>query len=175
MTENTNIALELKHKFDPERMRHYLNKHLTVLHCHHYSSLYTQLALDAGETDLLVASSEASFRELIADYFEDQGVTGLEEKIHIACEYFSAMGLGKMKVQFLGDESGEVILERSHVDEGWIKKWSKTDKPVNYIGCGYISAMFSAILDQPIGVFFTREQESIVMGAEKSVFKVYKQ
>jgi len=166
--------LELEHRFDPKSSRHYLNGHLSVLHCHHYTTLYTQLALDAKETDLLSGVAEETFYKLLKDYYNKHNIINLEDKIDIACQYYSAVGLGKMEVGFLGEDSGEVILSISHVDQGWIKKWGNYDAPVNYITCGYISGMFSAIFDRNIGVFKAFEVESIVMGASKSRFRIVK-
>jgi hypothetical protein len=166
--------LELDHKFDPKTSRHYLNGHLSVLHCHHFSTLYIQLAIDAKETDLLVSVSEETFYRVLRDYYCKHNIVTLEDKIDIACQYYSAVGLGKMEVGFLGEDSGEVIIPVSHVDQGWIKKWGNYDAPVDYITCGYISGMFSAILGTNMGIFKTFEVESIVMGASKSRFRVVK-
>ena len=96
------------HVFDRETKRHYVNGTLTVLHCHHYLTLYTQLAIDAGETALLQESARESFKRMLVRYFEDnlEGAP-FEEKLDTACRYYSMLGLGKMKPVFVGDESGE--------------------------------------------------------------------
>ena len=164
--------LELEHKFDNKRKRHYLNGHLSVLHCHHYATLYTQLALDANETDLLTRVSEETFYKVLSNYYKKHNLTSVEERVEIACQYYASLGLGKMKVCALGDDRGEVILENSHLDKGWIKKWGEFDAPVNYITSGYIAGLFSAVLDEVMGAFKVFEIESIVMGAEKSRFNV---
>lgn len=172
MAESQKNKLILEHVFDKKTKRHYLNGHLSVLHCHHYSSLYTQLALDAEETDLLADSSEEAFYEILAEYFDKHNLTSIEDKIDIACQYYAAIGLGKMQVNYLGDDSGKVELLSSHVDRGWIKKWGTYDKPVNYIGAGYITAMFSAVFGEPRGTFKANEVQSVVMGADTSLFNV---
>ena len=38
------MALNTKFTFDDKTYRHFLNGEAMVLHCHHYMSLYTQLA-----------------------------------------------------------------------------------------------------------------------------------
>jgi hypothetical protein len=174
MLELIQKNLELDRVFDAERTRHFLNGELSVLHCHHFATLYTQLALDANETGLLADVAEETFYQPIANYFQKHNVTSMNDRVELAIQYFSAFGLGKMHVKYLGDDSGTVVLTNSHVDEGWIKKWKKYDRPVNYIGAGFIAAMFSAILGKPVGTFNVREDESIVMGAKQSVFTVYK-
>jgi len=173
MTEFVKINLGIKHEFNPISNRHFLNDTQTVYHCHHYTTLYTQLALDAGETDLLSEVSENNFYPLLKNYYAENNVTNLEDKIRIACQYYSALGLGVIEVESLGDFSAIIVSKNSHIEEGWIKKWSKNDKPVNYVGCGYVSALLSAVLGKPTGVFATVETESIVMGNEKTVFKSF--
>jgi len=174
MSEFKQNILQLDKKFDPKAKRHYLNGFQIVLHCHHYTTLYTQLALDASETELLADVAEESFLEVLKKYFIDNQIINLDEKIDLACQYFGAVGLGKMIVNYFGDDSGEVELIVSHLDSGWIKKWGMYDKPVNYITVGFIQAMFSILCDKPIKTFKAIEIESIVRGAKTSIFKVHK-
>lgn len=174
MSEFKETKLILDKKFDTQRKRHYLNGNLVVLHCHHYSALYTQLALDAEETELLQHVSEEAFFSIMKKYFEENEISDTNERIELGAQYYSAIGLGKMNVKFLGDESGEVELTNSHLDSGWLKKWGEFDKPVNFISAGYISGLFSAVQDKPVGTFDTIEIQSIVKGDPVSLFKVYK-
>ena len=161
------------HAFDRNTKRHTINGVQSVLHCHHYTSLYTQLALDAGETELLKECARESFREVLGSYFTNNpSVESLQAKVDIGCQYYALLGLGKMVVNFLGSESGEVELLASHTDSGWMKKWGKYDRPVNYISAGYIEAMFEAVLGLGPRSFEAVESRSIVKGAETSKFKV---
>lgn len=166
-------TLNYYHSFDPITKRHYINGFQAVLHCHHYSTLYTQLALDANEAELLKECARDSFRSILDSYFkENPQISTIQDKIDIAVQYYSLLGLGKMKVKYLGDYSGEVELISSHVDSGWIKKWGTYDKPVNYITAGFIEAMFESILNLPSGTFLANEVQSIVMGNSISLFKI---
>jgi hypothetical protein len=174
MAEFKENTLVLDHRYDERSSRHYLNDSVSVLHCHHYSTLYTQLALDAKETVLLAETAKNTFYNVLKRYYDQHRVTGIAERIHLASQYFAAVGLGKMEVVFAGEFSGQVTLLRSHVDEGWLKKWGKFDKPVNYIGAGFIGAMFAAVFDVSTGTFNVTERESIAMGAKQSVFFVEK-
>ncbi len=164
--------LKIKHDFDPQTKRHYNNGVLSVLHCHHYSSLYSQLAVDANETELLKESAWESFREVLSEYFKNNNITSIADKADLACQQYAAMGLGTMKVHNINEHSGEVELLSSHTDEGWKKKWGIYDKPVNYISAGFIEAMFETVLNTPSQSFFAKETQSIAMGAETSKFKV---
>jgi hypothetical protein len=68
MTVEKKTEFEIDHKFDPIRNRHYMNGVCTVLHCHHYATLYTQLADDAEEfagVRLLIEAAEDTFYEVL--------------------------------------------------------------------------------------------------------------
>lgn len=174
MSQFSENILILDKQFDPKTKRHFLNGEVVVLHCHHFSTLYTQLAIDSNETQLLADVAEETFYNMLVNYFEDYEIESIDARIDIACQYYAAIGLGKMRVNALGDDTGEVELLSAHLDSGWIRKWGKYDKPINYIACGFISALFAAVLDQDIKTFKTMEVQSVVMGAETSLFKVFK-
>lgn len=158
--------------FDANNKRHYLNGELSVLHCHHYAVLYTQLALDAKETKIISEVAEETFYKVITEYFQKHQINKLEDRIAIASEYYSVSGLGQLIVKFAGLDSGIVEVPVSHIDAGWRRKWGDYDKPVNYITAGFISAMFSAIFDKPLFYFKVVETKSIVMGDKVSFFKI---
>ena len=174
MTVMKKTELQLEHKFDSTSSRHYLNGACSVLHCHHFATLYCQLADDAEIVDgkkLLYDSAEETFYPLLSAYYEKHGVCDLADRLAVAEEYFSAMGMGALKVTSLGDLSATAELSSSHVDEGWIKKWDKREEPVNFITQGYVAAVLAAALGAPAGSFLVEETESIVSGAEKSLFR----
>lgn len=168
--------LNLTHKFDPSAKRHYLNNQLTVLHCHHYSTLFTQLAIDAKElvdgTKILQDVSEDVFFEVLSNYFKENSISSTSERVEIACQLFSAMGAGKMVANSADENGGDIELPMAHVDQGWLQKWGQHKEPVNYIGAGYIAGMFSAVFNKPKGAYKVEENQSQAMGAGKSVFKV---
>ncbi|MBN1593412.1 MAG: hypothetical protein JW941_09240 [Candidatus Coatesbacteria bacterium] len=170
MIKNT---VKYDHFFDEGTKRHKINGIQSVLHCHHYTSLYTQLAIDAGETGLLTECARDAVRDILDNYFAaNPEVDSIQKKIEIACQYYALVGLGTMKVHFLGDYSGSVEVLSSHTDDGWMKKWGQYDRPVNYISAGFIEAMFEAVLGLPAGAFLAKETQSIVMGAKTSLFNV---
>ncbi len=173
MTTIIRNEVKYNHQFDPKTKRHTINGVQSVLHCHHYTSLYTQLAIDANETDLLEECARESFRHVLDAYFKDNpDIDTTVKKVQIGCQYYALLGLGRMVVHFLGSESGEVELLSSHTDDGWMKKWGNYDRPVNYISAGYIEALFESVLGTRPGAFKAVETRSIVMGAQTSLFKV---
>jgi predicted hydrocarbon binding protein len=162
--------------FDSNKMRQYLNGEVTVMHCHHYSALFSQLADDAemfNGAKLLAEAAEESMNPVLIKYYADNGIESEEDKVQIAEQYFAFIGLGKVKINVSGD-GGSAEMDHSHVDEGWVKKWKKRDKPVNYIGQGYLAAAFSAITGNACGTFQVEETQSIVAGAESSKFTISK-
>jgi len=168
--------LKLEHKFDPSRKRHYLNGQLSVLHCHHYATLFTQLGIDAHDivdgTRILRESVEDVYYEVLTAYFKENNIGEPKDRMEIACQMYAAVGLGKMVPVSSDETGGDIEMPHAHVDEGWIKKWGKYKTPVNFIGAGYIAAMFSAAYGKPVRTYKVTESQSIVTGAGKSVFKV---
>lgn len=171
MAINKKTELLLDRHFDPRSCRHTINGEVFVLHCHHYMSLYSQLAIDCGLLDgkkLLAEVTEDTFYDLLSDYYRAHELEGLEDRISIAEQYYAVMGMGKMKVTYVGNDSAEVELVHSHADQGWIKKWGKADFPVNYFTCGYVAALLSAVLGRPARTFAVTESTSMVTGAERT-------
>lgn len=162
-------------RFDEEKKRHYVNDFLIVLHCHHYATLFTQLALDARDlvngTEILFKTTESVFSEVLEEYFKKNSITDEKEKISIAIDMFSKIGMGKIEKAEINDKGGEIVMSFAYVDEGWLKKWGKYPEPVNYIGQGYIAGMLSAIYGKPAGSYKVSEEKSRVKGDEKSVLK----
>lgn len=168
--------LKIEHKFDIEKKRHYINNFQYVFHCHHYMSLFTQLAIDTNETfngiKILYETSENLSYQFLINYFSKNNINDINEKIETSCKLYSFLGLGKMNVKNVTENGGEIELLTSHVDEGWLKKWGKSDKPVNHVTAGYISGMFSAIFNKPIKTYKINEIQSIVKGDKISIFKI---
>jgi hypothetical protein len=165
----------LQTHFESDRCRHIADGMTIVLHCHHFATLTTQLANDCSMVDakkLLAESSEDAFHTILANYYEQNGICNLKERIEIAERYFSDIGLGKLKVNYAGTYAGEIELRHSHVDEGWLKKWGKSSEPVNHIGRGYATALFSALFGKQKRSYFAKECQSIACGAQTSIITV---
>jgi hypothetical protein len=161
------------HRFDRKSCRHTLDGATSVLHCHHFATLYSQLADDAEFADgraLLSRSAELAFHPVLARLIADRGLTETEDRIAAVEEHFRFCGMGTLRFEQLGSISSVARMDHSHVDEGWIKKWGNREKPVNYIGQGYIAAALAAVHGLPLGSFKVSETESIVAGAKSSRF-----
>lgn len=171
------VVMTFDKRFDARTCRHSLNGENYVLHCHHFTTLYSQLAEDAkefGGIKLLRDTAEDAFYNTLKRYYADNGITNLSDMLRIAEEYYSCIGMGKISFASVGEVSGHVVLSRSHVDEGWIKKFGKREQPINYITHGYVSAVFALVNDQPVRSFTATEVKSIVAGAPESEIQVYK-
>ncbi|RPI79967.1 MAG: hypothetical protein EHM45_00805 [Desulfobacteraceae bacterium] len=174
MSQEKKIEFEVDRRFDPVKSRHFLNGVCTVLHCHHYATLYSQLALDAvnfNGADHLVEASEDTFYEVLNSYYLNKGATTAEEKVEIARQYWQAVGMGL--IQFTGVGKFEILaeMEYSHLDEGWLKKWGGSKKPVNLFTVGFVAAVAALVNEKPVRSFRVTETKSLVCGDEKSEFK----
>lgn len=164
---------EPRHRFDRRSCRHTLDGTTAVLHCHHFATLYSQLADDAEFADgraLLRRSTEIAFHPVLTRLLADRSLTLLEDRVAAVEEYFRFCGLGTLALEQLGAISCVARMDHSHVDEGWIRKWGNREKPVNFIGQGYIAAALAAVYALPPGSFKVSETESIVAGAKSSRF-----
>lgn len=169
------IKFKAEKKLDFSQKRFFINNDPVVLHCHHYTTLLTQLANDAAKfngSQLMILAAKESFYPVLAKYFAENNITSNEDKVSIVEHYYSYIGLGLMKINI---EEFTVELIHSHIDEAWIKKWSISDKPVNYITQGFLLAAFSAINGCDSDEFNVQEIQSIACGAETSKFIIKKQ
>lgn len=170
------MNLQIKQEFDPNQKRHYTNGECYVLHCHHYSALFTQLADDAKDLDgpnqLRNAFAEAIY-PILQKYYQENAVTAISDRLAVAEEYCIFSGLGKIKITLEGNQ-GKAEMIHSHIDEGWIKKFGKRDHAINYIGQGFLDAVFSAVTGNAIHSFKVEETQSIVCGAPTSQFTIAK-
>jgi hypothetical protein len=168
------MDLNVKFDFDSGTYRHRMNGILSVLHCHHYLCLTTRMAIQfksIGGIDILRSTAEDTLYPLLHEYVTDNNITAPEVRLDIGAQYYSIMGMGKMAAT-LNRKGGAVKLFRSHIDQGWLKKWGRAEGHVNHFTCGYIAAMFSVATDTPPRSFSVRELESIVSGSKNSSFEV---
>jgi hypothetical protein len=165
---------EIDHIFDSKKARHLMNGVCSVLHCHHYATLYTQLALDAVDFEgirHLVENTEDVFYEVLGTYFADHGVTSVDDKIEIAQQYWQTVGMGLITFTGIGKYEVTAEMEYSHLDEGWLKKWGGCDQPINFFTVGYLAAVAALANNKPPRSFQARETKGLVCGDEKSEFK----
>ena len=171
------MTLELKHTFDEKTYRHFLNGFNIVLHCHHYMGLTTKLSEDfddIGGTKILAETTEDTIRPILDEYVKTHAIAAGDARLKMAAEFYSVMGMGKMEASGSAD-AGKVSLSKSHVDQGWVKKWGNSPKPVNHFTRGYIAAMYAAAFDKPARSYKVTETEAIVTGKPASSFAVAKQ
>jgi hypothetical protein len=168
------MDLNLNFDFDGDTYRHRMNGFLSVLHCHHYLCLTTRMAIQfkgIGGIDILRSTAEDALYPLLQEYVTDNNISIPEARLDIGAKYYAVMGMGKMKAT-LNRKGGTVRLFRSHIDQGWLKKWGRAEGHVNHFTCGYIAAMFSVATDMSPGSFSVTERDSIVTGNKNSYFEV---
>lgn len=168
--------LNLIHKYDPARKRHYLNDQLVVLHCHHYATLFSQLAFDAKDLadgpKIFLETAEDVFYGLLKETFERDGVSAPADRLDIGRQMYSALGLGTFAFLAQSQGGGEVEMSNAHVDQGWLKKWGKAPHSVNVIGAGFLAGLFAAAFGKPVRSYKVAETASLALGAPKSLFTV---
>lgn len=168
------VDCKFEQVFDEERNLQYVNGEAAVMHCHHYSTIFTKLALDTsslgGPRHLFDAMEETAYLTLHR-YFTVESVISPEARKSITQQYFALAGLGQLSLD-ANQGGGRATMRHSHVDEGWIKKWGNHGKPVNLIGQGFLAGAMSAIFGLPVGSFRVRETQSIVTGASSSEFTI---
>jgi len=168
------IQFEIDYYFDPQTCRHYLNDFNTVLHCHHFVSLYTQLAKDAVQFEgerLLKETAEDTFYEILNHYFDKKNITQLADRISIAEQYWQTIGMGKIEFQEVGKFIVRAEMPYSHVDQGWLQKWGTASQPINLITVGLVAAVASLANRKLPRSYTVKEIKSLVQGDDKSVFK----
>jgi hypothetical protein len=159
--------------FDPIRKLQYINTDPSVMHCHHYSALFAKLAVDMehlGAAEILSQSMEDAFYIVLRKFVILEELSNKQERIDVFQEHFRLAGLGTLLLRDVKKSGGNAILTHSHLDEGWIKKWGKHEKPVNFMGQGYIAAAFSVIHDTFPRTYQVEETNSIVTGDPQSEF-----
>jgi hypothetical protein len=175
MTQGNKPEFRVDQKFDPKSCRHTANGVTSVLHCHHFATLYSQLADDAEFVDgkaLLRRSAEMSFLPVLSNYFTTGHITKMTDRLALVEEYWKFIGMGTLSFEKVGNVSTTVRMAHSHVDEGWIKKWGPREQPVNFLGQGFLAAAMAAVYDLPAGSFAVRETQSLVSGADASLFTI---
>ncbi len=168
--------MKFEQVFDPQRCLQYVNNETSVLHCHHYATLFTHLALNMKDVDgpaKLSRSMEEAFYLILRKYFISEEIVNEAERIDTARQYCALTGMGTITLN-LNRGGGTAVMNHSHVDEGWLKKWGPASGPVNFIGQGMIAAIAAAVYNQTVGSYTVRETASIAAGQSSSTFEISK-
>lgn len=167
--------LQFNQRFDNTTKLMYVNNIPSVMHCHHYTTNFIDLALqfeEMGAVEKMINAAEDSFFLLFKKYFITEKIESKEDKKQICEEMYAALGLGAMKIKHFSEKEGSAELHHSHIDEGWLKKFGKIDRPINFITLGFLKAVFNTIFSKTIRAYKVIEEESLVLGAEKSRFSI---
>lgn len=171
---NRKRELETVERFDPDTCRRYLNDCCSVLHSHHYAALISQLADDADDFDgiyHLRRAAEDTFHEVLTDHFQQHEIDSLEDRVALAEQYWETVGMGQIRFKCVEKYAVGAEMEFSHVDQGWLEKWGKRQKQINFITQGFVAAAAALFAGKPPGSFTVRESRSLVAGDEISIFK----
>jgi hypothetical protein len=161
--------------FDPNRKLQYINSDPSVMHCHHYSAIFTKLALElqdsGGARYLTEAMEEASYIAL-RKVFITEGVQSAAERRAFVEQYYRLTGLGDFSIRECTANGGSITLRRSHIDEGWVKKYGQSPVPVNFVTAGFLAGAFAAIHDEHLRHYQAEETASMASGKAAGEFIV---
>lgn len=166
---------EFEQTFDPVRKLQYVNTDPSVMHCHHYATLITHMALDLDEIGaprLLEEAMEEAIYLVLKKQLLLQNITSRDARVAAVEEHFRLTGLGSLELTVLSEGEGAARLSHSHIDEGWIKKWGTADGPVNRMGAGYLAAAFAVIHDARLRTYVAEETKSMASGETHSEFVI---
>ncbi|MFH1138473.1 MAG: hypothetical protein V1816_20550 [Pseudomonadota bacterium] len=168
------MSLNIEYTIDEKTYRRSINGFGAVTQSYHYMTLLTKLALQLSEfggPQILADSAEDAMRPLFDDYYSRAGLTAPAERFQVGRDFYALLGLGLMELE--GDRSGgRVTLSKSHVDQGWLLRQGKNDRPVNHLTRGFIAALFAATFDLPAQSYGVEETAGLVQGESLSRFTV---
>lgn len=164
-------------KYDKDRGVFVINGRDYTNHCHRFIAIAIRTAMDAKKIvdgpKILETSVEDSMRKVFTEMFQAQNADTLQKKIELVTSYYSWAGLGVISFDAVSENGGEVTLSSSHADEAWKLMIGKATEPINFITKGFIGAAFGCFYDKVERSYVVNEVESIVLGNEKSTFKIY--
>lgn len=165
-----------KRNYDKERGLFIINGTDYTNHCHRFLSIALRTAIDAKKIvdgpKILEISTEDSLRKVLLQAYEEQNATTIKQKIEIATAYYSWAGLGLISFDTVTEMGGEVSLSVSHADLGWELMLGEANEPINFITKGFIAAAFGTFYGKRERLYNVVETESIILGSDKSKFKV---
>jgi hypothetical protein len=167
-------AYDFVQTFDPERRIQYVNDDPSVMHCHHYATLFTKLAFDfedIGALNMLRDSVEEAYYIVLKKAIILREAADIMTRINLIEEHHRLAGLGKLEL-IVNGVGGSAKLYHSHMDEGWLRKWGSSDVPVNIIGQGFLAAAFDLLFDKKPRSFVVKETQSLVAGSPYSHFEI---
>jgi hypothetical protein len=161
--------------FDPIRKLQYINSDPSVMHCHHYSAIFTKLALelkDSGGTKYLTEAMEEASYIALRKVFITEALESTAERRSFVEQYYRLTGLGDLSIRDCSAAGGSITLRRSHMDEGWVKKYGKSSTPVNFVTVGFLAGAFAAIFNKHLRHFQVEETASMATGKTTGEFLV---
>ncbi len=167
--------LNFRHSYDSITNQHFHRNFSVVMHCHHYFSVFIELAhayeKQGGPRFMQEAAAE-TFGSFLRLYYLEDGIKDLGERIRIAEEYWRQVGMGIIRISTQDPTYGSARMNYSHIDEGWLKKGAPTSRPINYVTQGFLAGfMQAAYTGGRSRTYEVKETKSLVLGDEYSQFE----
>ncbi len=166
------LEMELPQHLDIQTFTDYLMNNLNNRSNHYFLAVYTQIAGRipmSGTAKILTDISEEVFYSSLKTLMESDHASTIPHRFYIAELYYAAVGLGKLKFNL---EKNEGILSHSMLDNAWIRLFSTSTTPINFVTSGYIAATFGLVFGKPLHSYRVSEKKSIACGESFSIFKI---
>lgn len=156
------------YSYDKNYCRRKIYDQNVIVHCHRYNARMISTIEDTTQIDgkkIVLDSAEYSFGNILKTAMT--GVSSKSEKIKIASDTYSYLGLGKLVLDSI--DSGNVQAATSHIVSGWLATFGNVTRPVCSITAGYIRALAYLLNGTPVEV---TETKCIGLGHEQCEFLI---
>ncbi|RME91775.1 MAG: hypothetical protein D6767_04505 [Candidatus Hydrogenedentota bacterium] len=146
-----------------------------VFHCNHYNLFLQRTIEDTGEyidaeTILVDGAVSCTYSMLNRLFEKNPKYRDPKIRLEIASAIYSQLGFGLLPIHELTEDGGVVHTKITHYSYGWLKKWGKRDKPVDYFTRGYLIAALAQAYFLPPGAFSCKQTKCLSMGDEQNEF-----
>ncbi len=154
-------------RLDRERKLISLFGEPVIFHCHHYNLFLQQTIEDPDWIDgvsILRKAAQEIFYSLLQGAFKTLGVQQAAERLAVASQVFSFLGLGRLELQ-ASPSGGEAQLIHSHYAEGWLSKYGdqiNRTRPIDHLAVGYVAAALDATFAE-LGSYTAEETECMAV------------
>jgi hypothetical protein len=162
-------------EFDPVRCVHRANGRPVVHFSHHLAIIAVRAvdeSLPASGGEIARRAAERAFLPILGEALARSDADPEARPLEICEAVWARCGMGNLRIVRHGPGGGTAEMSRSQADEGWLRAHGPRARPVNHLTRGFLAAAWAALAGAGEGTYEVRETESLVAGAERSVFVV---
>lgn len=152
-----------------------------VVHCHYYNH-FLQTSIEDAESlypveEVLVWTAQEIGHSLFRRLFAEQGVHTAEQRKAWVEAVYSTCGFGKVSLQNLSAEGGEVRTPYEHYAYTYAATFPprpKGKRGVAYFSQGYLAGAIEAIYDLPLGSIGSEQIACLTQGDPEVAWRFYR-